>query len=141
LEALGLVVGQLHGEPHPSAGENEVIDQNPPPNDEVEVGHPYGLIYAVPAPTSQSSSPQGTASVQDRYWETQVNIAVPDGPPQEVVIYVTDDWGPRQVLRQVHQGGSRFSVPVTVRGEEATIQVWLDGIPQMNERVRRRAGD
>lgn len=141
LSALGLIEGQLHGEPHPSAEPNRVIDQNPPPGEEVEVGYPYGLAYAVPPSSDQDvriGSPP--ADVEERYWQRRILIAVPDGPPQEVVVLVTDDWGPRQVLREVHPGGSRFFHEITIRGERARIQVWMDGIPHMNEEIHRRDG-
>lgn len=141
LESLGLVEGQLHGEPHPSAPVNQVIDQNPQPGEEVEVGYPYGLAYAVRPEAVPESTPERRATnVQEKYWESRVLIALPDGPSQEVVILVTDDWGPRQVLREVRQGGSRFYQTITVRGERARIQVWMDGVPHMDEEVRRSDG-
>lgn len=139
LEALGLVRGQLHAEPHPSAPENQVIDQNPQPGEEVEVGYAYGLAYATrPPAATQNGAP--IAPVDSKNWERRVLIAVPDGPPQEVVVLVYDDWGPRQVMREVRPGGSRFYLPLTLRGDVARIQVWLDGIPHMNEEVRRDGG-
>ncbi len=142
LEELGLIEGQLHGEPHPSAPANQVIDQNPQPGEEVEVGYPYGLAYAVRPASSTGSSPSAgvSSNVQEKYWESRVLIVVPDGPPQEIVILVTDDWGPRQVLREVRQGGSRFYQSITVRGDRARVQVWMDGVPHMNEEIRRTAG-
>ena len=120
---------------------NQVIDQNPQPGEEVEVGYPYGLAYAIRAPETTGPPLSVPSDVGERYWESRVLIAVPEGPPQEVVILVTDDWGPRPVLREVRQGGSRFFYPVTIRGDSARIQVWMDGIPHMNEVVRRSGGD
>lgn len=136
LQALGFVEGQLHPEPHPGVPQNQVVDQNPPPGERVEAGYPYSLAYAVPLSTAQGVE-EIPESVDERYWETQVLIHVPEGPPQEVVISISDEWGLRQVYREERQGGSRFYYPLRIRGEQATIQVWFDGVPQMREVVTR----
>lgn len=137
LNRLGFTEGLLHGEPHPTAKENEVIDQNPQVGEEVEVGYPYSLAYAV-APDPQNlmeSAPE--VSPEEKHWENTLLINVPDGPAQEVVIVVVDDWGPRQVLREVRKGGSRFYHTMRLRGDLARIQVWFDGEEQLNRELRR----
>jgi len=136
LEALGLVEGQLHPEPHPTAPEGQVIDQNPRPGEEVEVGYPYALAYAVTEFVPGGASGPSSA-VEDKNWERSIFINVPEGPPQEVVILVTDDWGTRVVYREVARGGSRFNHVVKMRGDVARIQVWFDGVPQMDDTLRR----
>ena len=136
LQALGFVEGQLHPEPYPGAPANQVIDQNPPPGEVVEAGYPYSLAYAVP-PTGSEPEQAIPQSVDERYWETQVLIHVPEGPSQEVVVSVSDEWGLRQVFREERPGGSRFYVPLRIRGDRATIQVWFDGVPQLHEVVTR----
>ncbi|MFS8571903.1 MAG: Stk1 family PASTA domain-containing Ser/Thr kinase [Clostridia bacterium] len=135
LETAGLVRGQLHPEPHPTAREGDVIDQNPRPGEVVEVGYPYSLAYAV----AQSEGPEAAApaEVEDKNWEKSIFINVPEGPPQEVVILVTDDWGTRVVYREVARGGSRFNHTVKLRGDTARIQVWFDGVPQMDDELSR----
>lgn len=136
LRRLGLVEGIVHGEPHPSAPPNSVIDQNPPPGEEVETGYTYSLIYAV-APERDARDVVIQEDVGDRYWEARVTVNVPEGPARQVVILVTDDWGPREVYRQTQRGGSRFVQSLNVRGDQARVQVWFDGIPQMNEVLQR----
>lgn len=135
LQALGFVEGQLHPEPHPTAADGEVIDQNPRPGEVVEVGYPYSLAYAVAE--SPGGARPSSAVVEDKNWEQSIFINVPDGPPQEVVILVTDDWGTRVVYREMVRGGSRFNHVVKMRGDVARIQVWFDGSPQMDDELRR----
>jgi|GEM_PF-188326 len=134
LEAAGLVRGQLHPEPHPTAREGEVIDQNPRPGEVVEIGYPYSLAYAV-VESQGTGAPAG--EVEDKNWEKSIFINVPEGPPQEVVILVTDDWGTRVVYREIARGGSRFYHTVKMRGDVARIQVWFDGVPQMDDELAR----
>lgn len=136
LKALGFVEGQLHPEPHPTAPEGQVIDQNPRPGEEVEVGYPYALAYAV-AEYASGGAPGPATPVEDKNWERSIFINVPDGPAQEVVILVTDDWGTRVVYREMARGGSRFNHVVKMRGDVARIQVWFDGVPQMDDTLRR----
>ena len=137
LESLGLVAGTIHGEPSVSFPQDTVIDQHPPAGDQVEVGSTFGLIYAVPPAETMTGGGIPAQPVQDKNWEIPVFISVPEGPSQLVVIMVTDDWSPRVVYSQVHRGGSRFTHTVHVRGDEATVQVWFDGVPQMNEVFKR----
>ncbi len=54
-----------------------------------------------------------------------------------MVILVTDDWGTRVVFREMARGGSRFNHTVKMRGDVARIQVWFDGVPQMDDELRR----
>lgn len=136
LSELGFGEGQLHAEPHPTARPSEVIDQNPPPGEEVEVGFPYALAYAV-RPAADQAVATGGEEAADDHWENVILISVPDGPTREVVIGVVDYWGPRQVFREPRRGGDRFNYTVRLKGDVARIQVWFDGEIQMNEEVRR----
>jgi len=137
LESLGLVAGTIHGEPSVSIQPNTVIDQHPRPGDQVEVGSTFGLIYSVRPEEPVGREEPAIAETADKNWEIPVLIAVPEGPSQLVVVMVTDDWSPRVVYSEVHRGGSRFTHTVHVRGDEAMVQVWFDGVPQMNEVFRR----
>ena len=44
-----------------------------------------------------------------------------------MVILVVDDFGAREVYREIHPGGSSFSQIVQGRGSQARIQVYIGG--------------
>ena len=45
----------------------------------------------------------------------------------EIAIIVVDDFGAREVYRQVHAGGTSFDFTAQGRGEQARIQVYIGG--------------
>lgn len=71
-----------------------------------------------PAPGSESGSKWRTA---------EVNIQVPPGGDQEVVILVIDDFGASEVFRKTLPGGAYVTERVRGRGASARFQVYIDG--------------
>ena len=112
------------------------MEQNPPPGSEVEQGWPIDFVYsqglpknAVTVPAEEEEVKQWTE--QSQWHSVEVTINVPNGPQQEVVILVIDDFGAREVYREVQEGGSR--VVRTVQGREKVRNsslYWCSAVPR-----------
>ena len=129
LAELGLKEGKLIPEFSTMIPKDHVVEQNPPPFAEVEVGWEVDLVYSEGSPASGRSDAEGV-----QRWTTngdwhfkQVRIDVPEGRDQEIAIIVVDDFGAREVYRQVHAGGSSFDFTAQGRGDQARIQVYIGG--------------
>ncbi len=148
LEEAGLNMGGTWPEFSTSVDAGRIIEQNPSPGREVEAGWTVDFVYSQGVPTDVSppvaqqpdSDPGQDPSTPDApddetaQWEAGTNwksvdvtIDVPEGRSQEVVILVIDDFGAREVYREVEVGGARFSQSVQGRGEQAQIQVYIGG--------------
>lgn len=135
LNSLGLVLGNAWPEYSTSVPENQIIEQNPSPGVSVEQGWMVDFVY--------SQGPPATAEVPDvdpgdetepeprapegQWHSADVRVSVPEGPVQEVVILVVDDFGAREVYRDSRSGGSTVSETVQGRGENSKIQVYIGG--------------
>jgi len=126
---LGLKEGKLIPEFSTTVPKNHVVEQNPPPFAKVEVGWEVDLVYSEGAPASGRSDAEGI-----QRWTTngdwhikQVRIDVPEGRDQEIAIIVVDDFGAREVYRQVHGGGTSFDFTAQGRGDQARVQVYIGG--------------
>jgi len=133
IQSYGLSVGNLWQEYSTVYSEGLVIEQNPKPGEEVEVGWPIDFVYSQGLPkqpvrvpdTPQAELPPQPA--QDQWRSLRVQISVPEGPPQEVTILVIDDFGAREVYRETHPGGERVERIVQGRGDGAILQVYIGG--------------
>ncbi|HEY8497173.1 MAG TPA: Stk1 family PASTA domain-containing Ser/Thr kinase [Limnochordales bacterium] len=63
----------------------------------------------------------------------RVDIYVPPGPPQEVVILVIDDFGAREVYREALPGGTHVRHFVEGRGDDARLQVYIGGMMEVDQ--------
>ena len=89
-------------------------------------GRPGAAPPARPAPPTPPGGDGGAATAGK--WRTaEVTVQVPQGPDQEVVILVIDDFGPSEAFRRVVPGGSVLVEQVHGRGEQARFQVYIDG--------------
>ncbi len=132
LGELGLILGNSWPENSTIYRAGQVIEQNPAAGTEVQQGWKIDFVYSQgqpkPAPLPQTSQeleeqPQWT---HENLWKTlEVTVNVPNGPDQEVVILVIDDFGAREVYRETHKGGSRVVRTVQGRGEGAQLQVYI----------------
>ena len=104
--------------------------QTPTPQVPVEPTHP------VPPPGgSGPGSGQGAAGATvasgtgsgSRWRTAEVNIQVPPGGAQEVVILVIDDFGASEAFRETLPGGTYLTQRVRGRGASARFQVYIDG--------------
>lgn len=131
LAQLGLNLGNTWPEYSTTIPRNQVIEQNPSPYSEVELGWTVDLVYSLGMPGGTASSPQDDGISRwstDGVWrENIVRVDIPEGRAQEVVILVVDDFGAREVYREIHPGGSSFSQIVQGRGSQARIQVYIGG--------------
>lgn len=132
ISSYGLTVGNLWQEYSTVYSEGQIIEQNPAPGEQVEVGWPIDFVYSQGVPrqvrvpsTPQTESPQQPP--QDQWSSLRVQITVPEGPPQEVTILVIDDFGAREVYRETHAGGERVERIVQGRGDGAVLQVYIGG--------------
>lgn len=133
LQNLGLVEGNSWPEYSTTYAEGRIIEQNPAPGTTVEAGSAIDFVYSQGAPresvnvpdTAQEEVPRWSAESQ--WYSVEVTIHVPEGPPQEVTILVIDDFGAREVYRDVHDGETRVVRTVQGRGEGATLQVYIGG--------------
>jgi hypothetical protein len=63
---------------------------------------------------------------KNRLREASVQVTVPPGPDQEVVVVVIDALGAREAYRGIHPGESSITRHVRGYGEDARIQVYVD---------------
>ncbi len=126
---LGLREGKLIPEFSTTIPKNHVVEQNPPPFAEVEIGWEVDLVYSEGSPASGKSDAEGIQrwTTNGDWHVKQVRIDVPEGRDQEIAIIVVDDFGAREVYRQVHAGGTSFDFTAQGRGEQARIQVYIGG--------------
>ena len=133
LANLGLAEGNLWPEYSTIYGQGQIIEQNPPPGTTVEVGWTIDFVYSQGAPRQSVTVPDTPPEELERWaaeshWHNvEVTINVPEGPSQEVTILVIDDFGAREVYREVHDGGTRVVRTVQGRGDGATLQVYIGG--------------
>lgn len=145
LARLGLHEGQVWPEPTDRVPPGRIIDQNPPPGQEADMGTAVAFVYSVSlreqtgddgaAGTQSQHTPAGPARTEPaaaaqepvlrRY--VDASVYVPEGVAQEVVIIVIDDFGAREVFRDTLEGGTRLVRPVEVRGSGARVQVYMGG--------------
>ena len=134
IRELGLPLGNSWPEYSTIFPQGQVIEQNPAPGTQVQPGWTIDFVYSqgmTPAP-HVAEEPEDTREepqwIHENLWKTEnVTINVPPGPEQEVVILVIDDFGAREVYRQVHKGGSSVEQSVQGRGQNARLQVYIGG--------------
>ncbi|NLM69298.1 MAG: PASTA domain-containing protein, partial [Firmicutes bacterium] len=126
---LGLKEGALIPEYSTTTPKDVVIEQDPPPRTEVEVGWKVNLVYSQGLPTGGRPDSEGIHHwTTDGAWHTEtVNIYVPEGRDQEVAIIIVDDFGAREVYREIHKGDSSFTYTARGRGAQARLQVYIGG--------------
>ena len=134
IRELGLPLGNSWPEYSTIYPQGQVIEQNPAPGTQVQPGWSIDFVYSqgtTPAPhsTQVPEDPREEPQwIHENLWKTEnVTINVPPGPEQEVVILVIDDFGAREVYRQVHRGGSSVEQSVQGRGQNARLQVYIGG--------------
>lgn len=130
LYTLGLKEGNFWPEYSTVYAEGQIVEQNPPPGTEVEAGWPIDFVYSQGLPKGTVTVPAEEEEVerwteQSQWQSVEVTVNVPNGPPQEVVILVIDDFGAREVYRETLEGGSRVVRTVQGRGEGAKLQVYI----------------
>lgn len=154
LEALGLVIGNRWPELRPLIPAGLVLDQNPEPGAAVPPGSAVDVVYsqglpgaAAGSPAQPSSFPQGSPpepvevdwgaviidEAQSQRRRARVDVEVPAGRAQEVVILIIDDFGAREVFRQTVPGGTTLHEFVEARGQQARVQVYVGGVMYMDE--------
>lgn len=131
LDRVGLQLGNVWAEYNTTVPENLVIEQNPPADTEIEIGWTVDLIYSLGMPGGSSRLETGDNvqrwTTESLWHQNVIRIEVPEGPPQEVVILVVDDFGAREVYRKTHEGGTSISEIVEGRGDQARVQVYIGG--------------
>ncbi|HET7560135.1 MAG TPA: Stk1 family PASTA domain-containing Ser/Thr kinase [Limnochordia bacterium] len=139
LPVLGLRLG--HAYPKPSdQPSGTILDQNPPPGDQIESGGAVDFLYssgeAPQGGSTDAGDGAGTTDTGSAAWHTaRVNVSVPPGERQEVVIVVVDDFGARQVYDNQVNGGATISEIVHGRGDpkQIRIQVYIGGVMIQDE--------
>lgn len=132
LSNLGLLLGNSWPENSTVYRAGEVIEQNPGAGTEVQQGWKIDFVYsqgqpkAAPSPQPGKELREEPEWTHENLWKTlEVTVNVPNGPDQEVVILVIDDFGAREVYRETHKGGTRVVRTVQGRGEGAQLQVYI----------------
>lgn len=132
LGELGLVLGNSWPENSTVYRAGQVIEQNPSAGTEVQQGWKIDFVYSQGQP-QPGTLPQANQELREEpqwthenLWKTlEVTVNVPNGPDQEVVILVIDDFGAREVYRETHKGGTRVVRTVQGRGDGAQLQVYI----------------
>ena len=134
LSNLGLPLGNSWPEFSTVYPAGRVIEQNPAPGSMVEEGWPIDFVYSRGAPEVPveephvEETPEEAEWIQENLWSIkEVIIDVPQGPSQEIVILVIDDFGAREVYRETHRGGDRVVRTSQGRGKDARFQVYIGG--------------
>ncbi|NLL47900.1 MAG: Stk1 family PASTA domain-containing Ser/Thr kinase [Firmicutes bacterium] len=134
IRELGLPLGNSWPERSTIYREGQVVEQNPAPGTLVQEGWSIDFVYSqgvtpsTPEPQVPSESREEPQWTHENLWKTQdVTLDIQPGPEQEVVILVIDDFGAREVYREMHKGGSRVVRTVQGRGENARFQVYIGG--------------
>src|SRR5690606_12774134 len=154
LERLGLMPGNRWPELSPFVPAGIVLDQNPEPDAVVPPGTAVDFVYSQGLPGLAPEAPadagtddvgaQEPPAVVEPDWESllsdeaetrrrraRVDIEVPAGRGQEVVILIIDDFGAREVYRQTVAGGTTLHEFVEGRGDQARLQVYVGGVMYM----------
>lgn len=127
LTSLGLKVGKSYAdEPTVGVMPGSIIDQNPPAGTEVEPGSSVDFVYAEEE-TGIGGFLRLPATPRDTSINRDVSILVPEGADTEVVVFVVDDFGTREVYRETAKGGSSLLIPVKARGARPVVRVFMDG--------------
>lgn len=72
-------------------------------------------------------------SGEDGRRRARVEVTIPPGSAKEIVILVIDDFGVREAFRETVVGGGAVERLVEGRGENARLQVYVDGVMQTDE--------
>ncbi|NLK07389.1 MAG: Stk1 family PASTA domain-containing Ser/Thr kinase [Firmicutes bacterium] len=142
---LGLGIGNVWGEVHRLLPAWEVTAQRPGPGTKVPQGSAVDFVYNSWGTGQPAESPPEDIfeemvedeTVVDVYEdepvdgsqdmrEAGVQITIPPGPEQEVVIIVIDKLGAREVYRGKHAGDTTITRHVRGYGKDARIQVYID---------------
>lgn len=130
LAEIGLKEGNTYAEPASGVVSGMIIDQNPPPGTEVETGSSVDFVYAEGNGATSGSETTGplrlSATPKDTSINRNVQISVPEGAESEVVVVIVDDFGTREVFREVKPGGEQFVVPVRARGAKPVVRVYMN---------------
>lgn len=132
LTELGLILGNSWPENSTVYKAGQVIEQNPGAGTEVQQGWKIDFVYSqgqsrpTPQPQVGQELREEPEWTHENLWKTlEVTVNVPNGPEQEVVILVIDDFGAREVYRETHKGGTRVVRTVQGRGDDAQLQVYI----------------
>lgn len=142
---LGLTIGNIWGEVHRSLPAWEVTAQNPAPGTKVPQHSAVDFVYnswgtgqpaeKPPAGIFDDQADDGSRAITDEdevvgttndMKEASVQITIPPGPEQEVVVVVIDALGAREVYRGKHAGETTITRHVRGYGKDAKIQVYID---------------
>lgn len=129
---MGLVIGSTFPEDDPRVAPGEVIAQDLPAGDEVEVGRKINFAYRAMTPSNEPDPEPPSTPVEphtpssDRV-DALITITVPPGPTQRVQIVVIDNLSVRTVYDATHSGGARLRELIVGHGSEAVYQVWIGG--------------
>ncbi|MBI2914377.1 MAG: PASTA domain-containing protein, partial [Firmicutes bacterium] len=118
---IDVVVSRGQASPDTGGGQSGDEDPAKPVLDSDEEGRP-GTLGA-----GSGSSRLRTPPPSSRWHEAEVTVNVPPGQDQEVVIVVLDDFGSREVFREMKPGGSVLVQSVEGRGLDPKIRVFLGG--------------
>lgn len=93
------------------------------------MGWTVDLVYSQGLPTSGRPDSEGILhwTTGDDWHEEVINIYVPEGRDQEVAIIIVDDFGAREVYREIHKGDTSFTYTARGRGNNVRVQVYIGG--------------
>jgi serine/threonine protein kinase/beta-lactam-binding protein with PASTA domain len=148
---LGLTIGNVWSDTDQSLAPWAVILQNPGPGEKVPQNSPIDFVYnswrtGQPAQKPPADFPgssgegrpgmtddiqEGTGTIsagdtRDHVREASVQVTVPPGPDQEVVVVVIDALGAREAYRGTHSGETTVTRHLRGYGADARIQVYID---------------
>ncbi len=99
----------------------------------VRAEEPGAVIAGEGGPDAASDWEAALLAADQKRRNARVDIYVPPGPAQEVVILVIDDFGAREVYRETLAGGTHVRQFVEGRGDDARLQVYIGGVMEVDE--------
>lgn len=140
---LGLTIGNVWSDTDQSLAPWAVMLQNPGPGERVPQASPVDFVYNSWGTGQSAQKPpkdfrgysgeaeeglgdELVAEEREHTRDATVQVTVPPGPEQEVVIVVIDALGAREAYRGIHAGETTVTRHVRGYGNDARIQVYID---------------
>ncbi len=148
IRRLGLAIGNVWSDSDPTQAAWAIIAHKPSAGEWVPQGSAVDFVYNSRG-TGQPAQrpprgvfPEGNSGadpealepddaalgqgVKGGVREASVQVTIPPGPDQEVVVVVVDDLGAREAYRGIHPGETTVTRHVRGYGSDARIQVYID---------------
>lgn len=120
-------------EPEAEAERDRDLDPEPFPSLRAERTTEREIAEGIEASEQGEGEVTAVETDDDSRRRAKVDVYIPPGASREVVVLVIDDFGVREVFREVVAGDTEMEQLVDGRGDEARLQVYVDGVMRTDE--------